>query len=411
MNDLMVLGQNAYFSLDEYTTKLNNNVLVVGASGTGKTRGILIPNLLMASGSYVITDPKGNLYNKYRSYLEERGYVVKLLDFTNPAQSNHYNFFDYIRNTQDIIKIAHMLTYLRKDGGHMDPFWDESAQLLLQALIAYLMEAERPEARTFSYLLRLVTLCRVDDDDVDRKNTLDMLFDTIRNRNSNSYAVKYYDMFRLSPARTLRSILITVCAKLGHFDTPETKKMMAYDDLDISSIGRKKTALFVVVSDTDRSMDGLVNIFFTQAMNELCRFADACPDNRLPVPVRFFMDDFATNCKIEEFPRMISSIRSRGISTMLMVQSEAQLDESYDHDGKTIIANCDTYIYLGGNDIETAKAIAERCDVPLSRIINMPIGTNWLFRRGYRAYNGINYDPDRFARDMGIDLYKTDRAG
>ena len=408
----MVLGQNVYFSLDDYQTQRNNNVLVVGASGTGKTRGIVIPNILMASGSYVITDPKGNLYKKYGQYLKDRGYDIKLLDFSNPAVSNHYNFFEYINSSQDILKIANMLIYQKKDGGHYDPFWDESGQLLLQALIAYLMEAEHPRDRTLHNLLELLTLCQVGEDSVDRKNALDMMFAALKRKNQNSYAVKYYEMFRLSPARTLRSILITVAAKIGRFDTPETKKMMAYDDIDISSIGKKKTAVFVVVSDTDRSMDGLVNIFFTQAMNELCRYADnECPDNRLPVRVRFIMDDFATNCKIEEFPRMISSIRSRGISTMLMIQSEGQLTESYDHDGKTIIANCDTYMYLGGNDIETAKAIAERCDVPLSKIVYMPIGTNWLFRRGYKAFNGINCDLDRFIREMGLNPQGFERAG
>ncbi|WP_029200867.1 type IV secretory system conjugative DNA transfer family protein [Oribacterium sp. NK2B42] len=154
-------------------------------------------------------------------------------------------------------------------------------------------------------------------------------------------------------------------------------------------------------SDTDRSMDGLVNIFLTQTMNELCRVADReCKNNCLPVPVRFILDDFATNCKIEEFPRMIASIRSRGISTMLMIQAEPQLTENYGYDGKTIIGNCDTYVYLGGNDIETAKAVAERCDMPVKKILNMPVGTNWIFRRGQSPVNGINFDPDTFEKNI-----------
>ena len=157
----------------------------------------------------------------------------------------------------------------------------------------------------------------------------------------------------------------------------------------------------MVVSDTDRSMDGLVNIFLTQTMNELCRVADReCKNNCLPVPVRFILDDFATNCKIEEFPRMIASIRSRGISTMLMIQAESQLTENYGYDGKTIIGNCDTYVYLGGNDIETAKAVAERCDMPVKKILNMPVGMNWIFRRGQSPVNGINFDPDTFEKNI-----------
>jgi type IV secretion system protein VirD4 len=190
---------------------------------------------------------------------------------------------------------------------------------------------------------------------------------------------------------------------LGRFDTPELNEMTATDDLCISSIGKQKTALFVVVSDTDRSLDGLVNVFFTQAMNELCRVADReCEDNCLPVPVRFILDDFATNCKIEEFPRMIASIRSRGISTMLMIQAESQLTESFGGDGKTIIGNCDTYVYLGGNDVDTAKAVAERCDVPVKKVLNMPVQTNWIFRRGQAPINARNFNLDELLKEKKL---------
>lgn len=212
--------------------------------------------------------------------------------------------------------------------------------------------------------------------------------------NPDSYAIETYRKFRIAADKTLRSILITTNARVGLWDTPEITEMTSSDDIEIENIGRRKTAIFVVVSDTDRSMDGLVNIFLTQTMNELCRVADReCKNNCLPIPVRFILDDFATNCKIEEFPRMIASIRSRGISTMLMIQAESQLTENYGVDGKTIIGNCDTYVYLGGNDIETAKAVAERCDMTVKKILNMPVGTNWIFRRGQSPVNGINFDP------------------
>ena len=159
----------------------------------------------------------------------------------------------------------------------------------------------------------------------------------------------------------------------------------------------------MVVSDTDRSLDGLANIFFTQAMNELCRYADKhCKDNCLPVPVRFILDDFATNCKIDEFPRMISSIRSRGISTMLMIQAESQLTEQYGYDGKTIIGNCDTYVYLGSNDVDTAKAVAERCDVSVKKVLNMPVGTNWIFRRGQAPVHGRNFVLEPFLSEKNL---------
>ena len=406
----LILGQDQYYSMDCYKTKLNNNVLVVGTSGAGKTRSIVTPNLLQASGSYVVSDPKGNLYRKYKAYLEKQGYVVKKLDFTDPEASAHYNFFNYIRNTQDIVKIAHMLIYQRKDGGHTDPFWDEASQLLVQAVMAYLCEAWGAREQNLHRLLQMISLCQIDENLSELKTLLDELMDEWGEKNESSYAVSSYNKFRVAAGKTLKSILISVNSRLGLFDTPELNEMTAYDDIDIASIGLNKTALFVVVSDTDRSMDGLVNIFFTQAMNELCRVADKeCDDSCLPVPVRFILDDFATNCKINEFPRMIASIRSRGISTMLMIQAESQLTESYGHDGKTIIGNCDTYVYLGGNDVETAKAVAERCDVPVKKILNMPVETNWIFRRGQEPINGHNFDLEPWLIQKGIDQKKVQK--
>lgn len=395
-NSVLILGQNQYYSMDTHKTKLNNNVLVVGASGTGKTRSVVIPNLLQATGSYIISDPKGNLYAKYKKYLEAKGYEVKKLDFTDPENSAHYNFLHYIENTQDIVKVAHMLIY-QKGGGHKEPFWDEASQLLLQSVIAYLREARPKKEQTFHNILKLISSLQTEGELEHQKTVLDLLMEDHGKENPDSYALSTYTKFRIAASNTLRSIAITLNARLGLYDIPEICQMTKTDTIDIPSIGKKKTALFVVVSDTDRSLDGLINIFFTQAMNELCKYADKhCEDNCLPVPVRFILDDFATNCKIEEFPRMISSIRSRGISTMLMIQAESQLAESYANDAKTIIGNCDSYLYLGGNDIETAKAVAERCDVPMKKILNMPVSTNWLFRRGQAPINGQNFDLEQF---------------
>lgn len=402
----MILAENQEYSLDTYQTQLNNNVLVVGTTGAGKTRSIVTPNLLEATGSYIVSDPKGNLYYKYREYLEERGYTVRKLDFTNPEESDGYNFFEYIQSTQDIITTAHMLIYDGNQGNHIDPFWDQAAQLLLQALIAYLKEAHQPNEQNLHNLLKLVTMCSSSGDLDDRESMMDAIFKDYGRTHKDSYAVNTYNKFRVAASKTLRSILITVNAKLGLFDTPEVKAMTAQDDIDIPLIGLEKTAVFVVVSDTDRSMDPLANLFFTQAMNQLCRYADKhCPDNHLPVPVRFVLDDFATNCKIAEFPRMIASIRSRGISTMLMIQSEAQLFKCYGDDGATIIGNCDTYVYLGGNDVKTAQAVAERADVPVKKVLNMAVGTNWIFRRGQSPIYGKNFNLDSYLeRKMGEEV-------
>ena len=395
----LILAENNYYSLDTHKTQLNNNVLVVGSSGSGKTRSIVTPNILQATGSYIISDPKGNLYNKYKDYLKMQGYVVKKLDFTNPGNSAHYNFFKYIRNTQDIVKISHMLVN-NKESHRIDPFWDNAAQLLVQAVIAYLRESYPYSEQRFENVMKCISMCHIDENDDSYKNPLDILMDDLESENPESYAAKTYRKFRVAASKTLKSICITVNANLGILDTPEIEELTSYDDIDITSIGKAKTAVFVVVSDTDRSLDNLVNLFFTQAMNELCNYADKCCENySLPIPVRFLLDDFATNCRIDDFPRMIASIRSRGISTMLMIQAESQLTESYGYDGKTIIGNCDTYIYLGGNDVETAKAVAERCDVPVKKILNMPVGTNWIFRRGQAPVNAKNFNLEPFQAD------------
>ena len=403
----MILGQDRYYSLNCYETKVNNNVLVVGTSGAGKTRSIVTPNLLQATGSYVVSDPKGNLYKKYKGYLKAQGYVVKKLDFTDPENSAHYNFFKYIKSTQDIVKAAHMLIYQRKDTMHVEPFWDEASQLLVQAVMAYLIERWGPEEQNLHRVLQLVNLYQGTGEMEERKTPLDNMMEELGKENPDSYALSMYTKFRVAADKTLRSIMISVNARLGLYDTPELNEMTGSDDIDIASIGKQKTALFVTVSDTDRSMDGLVNIFFTQAMNELCRYADTeCEDSYLPVPVRFILDDFATNCKIDDFPRMIASIRSRGISTMLLIQAESQLTENYGHDGKTIIGNCDTYVYLGGNDVETARAVAARCDLPVKRILNMPIETNWIFRRGEAPVYGHNFELEPFLTEKGLTKKK-----
>lgn len=405
----LILGQEQYYSLDCFQTRLNNNVLAVGTSGAGKTRGLVEPNLRQAVGSYVVSDPKGNLYGKYKTYLQERGYRVLKLDFTDPANSEQYNFFRYIHSTQDIVRISHMLIYQEKNQNHhADPFWDQTSQLLVQACMAYLMEVCSEKDQNFAMLMRLINSAEVDEYDSSEKSPMDYLIDELMNNNPDSYAVKTYKKFRCAAGRTLRSILISVFARLGLFDSPEINRMMREDTINISSIGERQTALFVVVSDTDRSMDGLANLFFTQTMYELCYFADKhCVDNRLPVPTRFFLDDFATNVRIGEFPRMIASIRSRNISAMLMIQAESQLMESYGYDGKTIIANCDTYVYLGGNDVDTAQAVARRCDLPVKRVLNMPVGTCWIFRRGQEALNGRIFDLDSYDK---LQISRTKKA-
>ena len=411
-NDL-ILAADRYYSMDCYQTRRNNNVLVVGAAGTGKTRSIVIPNLLQAYGSYIISDPKGDLYPEYGRYLREKGYIVKRLNLDNPAKSAHYNFFRYIRSEKDIIKLAHMLAYVDEGYTGQDPFWDRAAEVLLTCIISFLWKYRPKEEQTLESVYKLIGCCRLDEGNDQEKTPFDRIMESVGAKEPQSFTYKQYLKFRVGAVRTMKSILITLTTKLGKYDCREISQMLAYDELDIASIGHKRTAIFVTVSDTDRSMDDLANIFFTQAMNELCYEADHhCRGHRLPLDVRFIMDDFATNCRINEFPRMISGVRSRGISAMLMIQAESQLEEGYGRDSSTIIGNCDTYVYLGGNDINTAESVARRCDMPLPEILYMPVETNWIFRRGERPVNGRNFDMESFRREKQLQsLKKAEERG
>lgn len=395
----LILGEGAYYSMDCHKTQLNNNVLVVGAAGSGKTRSIVSPNILQASGSYVITDPKGLLHKKYGEYLREKGYKVRVLDFVNPGKSDKYNPLMYLRSTYDVLKLAHLFIDSSNTTGivGVEPFWEECSEVLLSALFGYLWEHARVADCNLDGVFKLLRSCNVCEYNAEAKTTLDRIFQDVENKNPKDFSLNQYKKFRVAAGKTLCSVLVSLNSRLGRYDFEALHEMMASDEMSLGDIGKEKTAVFVIISDRDRSMDGLANIFYGQAMEELCRVADEeYEDGCLPIPVRFILDDFATNCKITDFPRMISSIRSRGISTMLMLQAESQLEHCYGRDGHTIIANCDSYVYLGGNDIETANAIARRCDVPIGNVLYMPVGTNIIFRRGQKPVNGMNFALEPF---------------
>lgn len=379
----LIVADGQYFDLDCYQTQLNNNVLVVGTPGSGKTRKVVTPNILQAVGSYVIVDPKGDLHEKYGGYLKSKGYQVRKLNFACPddPESCSFNFFDYIHNDQDILKIAHMLVTADDiQNNCADPYWDEVAELLLVSLIGYLYHYGEKPLQNLHSIIQLIGFAEPDK----AKTSLDRLFERIGMVNPRDYSYCSYKRFRLAPYKTTRGILISLSAKLAAYNTKSLQRLFEKDTVAINEIGKTPTAVFVIVSDTDRSMDMMVNAFFSLAINELCRTADFMPGHRLPVDTRFILDDFATNVRIADFPRIISSVRSRGISTMLIIQAESQLQEYYSDEAKTIIGNCDTYVYLGGNDICTADNISRRTNRPLMNILYMPVGKVWVFRRGTR---------------------------
>lgn len=420
----MILGENQYYSRDCIKTQLNNNVIVVGTSGAGKTRSIVMPNLLQATGSYIVSDPKGNLAKKMGPYLKSKGYEVITMDFIHPEKSLRYNPIGYCHTTTEARKLAHILVYemSKMSGGKtVDPFWDETSEILISACIGYMLETNelKENQKNLITLAKLIKEANRDQRGISAargRSQLDQRMEAHREMMSRekkvSWAVERYDEYNASPDKTQATINVCALAKMATFDTIETRKMLVANDIDFTSIGKKPTALFVEVSDTDRSMDILVNLFYSQLMNELCMFADdKCKNSCLPVPVQFILDDFATNARIENFHNMIANIRSRGISAMIMVQSEAQLNAGYDVNAQTIIDNCNTYVYMGGSNPHMAEVIAKRANKPASRILNMPLGMSWVFRRGQEPILCRNFDIEWFQRVKGLVPRKEEMQG
>lgn len=378
----LVLAKKCSYSMNCHETQLNNNVIIVGSSGCGKTRSIVSPNIRKAYGSYIISDPKGNLYEQHCDFLKRQGYKVKIIDFVHPNKSNHYNPFNYIRSVQDVKTVAHMLAFEAGENDSLDPFWRRSGELALIALIGYVWNMANYDEKNIETVYELLTAVEFRENDDEFRDAVDLLFDEYKAEFGEDTFFDAYKNFRSNCGRTGMCIKSEAVSRIGAFVCPELNALLQYDDINIGSIGEDKTAVFVIVSDTDRTMDSLANLFFTQAIHVLCRTADEGYDGSLPIHTRFIMDDFATNVKIGEFPRMISSFRSREISSMIIVQAESQLKSLYGYDAETIITNCDSYVYLGGSDVDTARNVATRCNKRLRQILYMPIGSVWVFRRG-----------------------------
>lgn len=395
----IIVSEHCQYSLNSYQTRCNNNVIVVGGSGAGKTRTIVTPNILQANSSYIISDPKGNLYGKYASYLREEGYQVRKLNLADPSdpESSHYNFCQYIQGEQDILRLSHILAYIDGDQPIRDKFWDEASELLFTAFLAYMHEGYAAEYN-FHMLMKLIGRCSVDPRSGEAQLPMPSRFSGTYMEDWDSLAFISMKKLAQAPDRTLRSILISASAKFAPMDTSAIQRITQDDTMHLERIGLEKTAVFINVSDTDRSMDFLANVFFSQALQVLVREADKQKNQRFSIPVQFILDDFATNVRISDFPRVISSIRSRNISTMLLLQAESQLHTYYGSDAETIIGNCDTYVYLGTNDLDTASSIARRTNRSLQDILYMPVGENWVFRRGQLPVQDKNFDIESFLR-------------
>ena len=398
----MILPNGSLISLDTRKTRRNNNVVCIGGSGTGKTSSLVAPNLAAAVDSYILSDPKDTLRKQYAGHLQQAGYHIIHVDFIHPELSDGYNPLDYVRNNDDIQKLSHHIVFsgAYAEPNQGDPFWVQSSELMLNMAIAYLMETGGTDELPRNLLGVSRILRKIDADAIERgrKCELDKLFESLNYQEiqlansgvvvqkKESWAYEQYQKLRCTPPKTMNCILVTLQAILAPLDTDGIRQMMSRQTLDFTSAGRENTVIFLTVSDTDRSKDSLINLFYAQALNELCTYADEqCPDFRLPVPVRFILDDFGTNCRIDNFENIISNIRSRNISAMLMLQSKSQLFASYQTNAHTILDNCDTMLYMGGNDPDTAEMIGKRSNTPIYQVMEMPVNMHWLFRRGEKS--------------------------
>ena len=338
----------------------NKNVLVVGGSGSGKTRFWLKPNLLQCHSSYVVTDPKGSIVVECGNALLKKGYKLKILNTINFSKSMHYNPFAYVHSEKDILKlVTTLMTNTKGEGSGGDPFWEKSERLLLTALIAYLHYEAPAEEQNFATLLEMLNTMQVLEDDEEYQNPVDLLFEELAKKKPNSFAGRQYKLYKLAAGKTAKSILISCGARLAPFDIQELRDLTMYDELQLDTLGDKKTALFLIMSDTDSTFNFLISMVYTQLFNLLCDKADDVYGGKLPVHVRCLIDECANIGQIPNLEKLVATIRSREISACLVLQARSQLKAIYKDNADTIVGNMDSQIFLGGSEPTTLKDLSE----------------------------------------------------
>jgi len=338
----------------------NKNVLVVGGSGSGKTRFWLKPNLLQCHSSYVVTDPKGSIVVECGNALLKKGYKLKILNTINFSKSMHYNPFAYVHSEKDILKlVTTLMTNTKGEGSGGDPFWEKSERLLLTALIAYLHYEAPVEEQNFATLLEMLNTMQVLEDDEEYQNPVDLLFEELAKKKPNSFAGRQYKLYKLAAGKTAKSILISCGARLAPFDIQELRDLTMYDELQLDTLGDKKTALFLIMSDTDSTFNFLISMVYTQLFNLLCDKADDVYGGKLPVHVRCLIDECANIGQIPNLEKLVATIRSREISACLVLQARSQLKAIYKDNADTIVGNMDSQIFLGGSEPTTLKDLSE----------------------------------------------------
>ena len=367
-------------------TARNKNVLVVGGSGSGKTRFFVKPQIMQMHSSYCITDPKGSLICETGKLLERNGYRIKVLNTINFRKSMKYNPFSYIHSEKDILKLVTCLMQnTRGDGKGGDPFWEKAEQLLYTALIGYIWLEAPEEERNFNTLIEMINSMEVREDDENFENSVDLIFKDLRAKNPNHFAVRQYAKFKLSAGKTAKSILVSCGARLAVFDIPELREVTAYDELELDTLGDKKTALFLIMSDTDDSFNFLISMCYTQLFNLLCEKADDVYGGRLPVHVRCLIDECANIGQIPKLEKLVATIRSREISACLILQAQSQLKALYKDNADTIIGNMDSRLFLGGSEPTTLKELSAALGKETIDIANSSEN------RGKEVSHGLSY--------------------
>ena len=378
-------------------TARNKNVLVVGGSGSGKTRFFVKPQIMQMHSSYVVTDPKGGLLCETGKMLQKNGYKIKVLNTINFKKSMRYNPFSYIHSEKDVLKLVTCLMQNTKgDGKGSDPFWEKAEQLLYTALIGYIWLEAPEEEKNFNTLIEMINAMEVREDDEDFENQVDIIFRELKEKNPNHFAVRQYAKYRLAAGKTAKSILVSCGARLAVFDIAELREVTAYDELELDTLGDRKTALLLIMSDTDDSFNFLISMCYTQLFNLLCEKADDVYGGRLPVHVRCLIDECANIGQIPKLEKLIATIRSREISACLVLQAQSQLKAVYKDNADTIIGNCDSRLFLGGSEPTTLKELSASLGKETIDIANTSEN------RGKEVSHGLSF------QKLGKDLASVD---
>lgn len=357
----ILLTQNFRISLDTHKHRRCLNILVVGGSGAGKSRGFALPNIMQCCCSMVITDPKAELLRKTGGLLEKKGYEVRVFDLINPNTSFCYNPFEYVHDDKDVLRlISNLIQNTTPKGSQSsDPFWEKSETALLQALMLYLLHEAPPEEQNFAMIMEMLGSAQVKEEDEDYESPLDILFDRLEMRDPDSIAVKQYHIYKQAAGKTAKSILISVGVRLSAFNLPQIAKLTNTDELDLSSMGERKVALFCCIPDADTSLNYLVGMIYSQLFQTLYYMADRVHGGALPVPVNCIMDEFPNVSLPNEFEKILATCRSRSIYCSIIIQNMSQLKALFKDSWESLVGNCDEFLYLGGNEKETHKYVSE----------------------------------------------------